>query len=86
MIERSCGTAPPSGTELTSPCMGRDHLCCLAEGKERRAQRRRQALRPATRADRGDLEGEAHKRGLAAAHLLVELERRRAESGEPGRG
>src|SRR5579864_6474145 len=86
-IERSCGTAPPSGTALmTSPCMSRDHPCgCVVEGKKRRAERRRKPLRPAVAADRRDLKGKQHQALAAAPHLLIELETGLPERAQRGR-
>src|SRR5689334_24206875 len=74
MIERSWGAAPPSATESTTlPCMGPNHpSCCGVEGGERRAQDRRQPLRPAAPAQTGDLEGETDEQRVVAPHILVE--------------
>src|SRR5260370_14285919 len=85
MIERSCGAAPPSATESTTlPCMGRDHpSCCVVERGERRAQDRRQALRPAALTHAGDLEGEPDEHRIAAADILIEIERRPAPRRQP---
>src|SRR6185437_270790 len=84
-IDRSCGAAPPSATESTMlPCMGRDHpSCCIVERVERRAQDRRQALRPAVLTQAGDLENQADEQRIAALHILIEIERGAAQRLEP---
>src|SRR5258706_6192446 len=75
MIDRSWEAAPPSATESTTlPCMGRNHpRCCIVEGGQRRAQDRRQALRPAALAQAGDLEDETDEQRVAAPDVLIKI-------------